>query len=155
MLELVCNGLLDANGDAFEDAFGNFAGVFFRPGPISALPRSSSGMEGLRKSASTDARGLKGRLLIVLLPDLMGVIFGVILTGVGDLSLLIGVGAGRVSLEGVTFERRFTLLFAFSGVFSNFVVVEPFNVDSLATDNIGGLKVLVDARKSIGTASPL
>jgi len=85
----------------------------------------------------------------------MGVIFGVILIGVGDLSLLIELGAGKVSLEGVTPERRFILLLAFSGVFSNFVVVGPFNVDSLTTDDFGDLKVLVDVRKSIGTASPL
>jgi hypothetical protein len=112
-------------------------------------------MEGLRKSPPTDARGLKGLLPIVLLPDLMDAIFGVILTGAGDLSHLIVVGAGRVSLEGVTLERRFTLFLAFSGVFSNFVVVGPFNVDSLAIDDFEGLKVLVDARKSIGAASPL
>jgi hypothetical protein len=153
MLGLLCNGLLDAKGEVFEDVFGNLAGVFFKSGPISALPRSRSGMEGLRKSPLTDARGLKGLLPIVLLPDLMGVIFGVILTGVGDLSLLIEVGAGRVSLEAVTPERRFTLLLGFNGVFSNLVVVGPFNVESLAED--GGLKVLVDGRKSIGIASPL
>jgi hypothetical protein len=155
MLGLLCNGPLDADGETFEYVFGDLAGVFFKSGPISAAPRSISGMEGLRNSPPTDARGLKGLLPIVLLPDLMGVIFGVILTGVGVLSPLIEAGAGRVSLEGVTLERGFTLLLAFSGVFSDFVFVGPLNADSLATDDFGGLKVLVDAQKSIGTASPL
>jgi len=155
MLGLLCNGPLGADGETFEYVLGNLAGVFFKSGLVSAVPRSISGMEGLRNSPPTDARGFKGLLPIVLLPDLMGVIFGEILTGVGVLSPLTEAGAGTVSLEGVTLERRFTLLLAFSGVFSDFVFVGPFDADSLATDDFGGWKVLMGARKSIGTNSPL
>ncbi len=140
---------------AVGNGFVSFAADFLRPGPISALARSSSGIDGLRKSPPTDARGLNGLLPIVLLPDLLGVILGVILMGIGDLLLFIEPGVGRVGLEGVTFERRFTLLLDFKGVFKGFVVDGPFNGVSLVTDDFGGLKVFVDARKSTGTASPL
>jgi hypothetical protein len=58
-------------------------------------------------------------------------------------------------LEGVTLERRFKLLLAFKGVLGSFVVGEPFNVVSEVEDGLEGLNVLVSARKSIGTASPV
>jgi hypothetical protein len=73
----------------------------------------------------------------------------------GDLLFLTETGAAIVGLEGVTLERRFTLLLAFNGVLGNFVVNGPFNVVSLVICDFGGWEVLVDARKSIGTASPL
>lgn len=74
---------------------------------------------------------------------------------VGDLSVMIEPGPTRVDFEGVTLERRFTLLLVFKGVLSNFVVVGPFSVVSEANDGFEGLMVLVDARKSMDTASPL
>jgi len=63
--------------------------------------------------------------------------------------------AGAAKVEGVTVERRLTLLLAFNGVLGSFVGVGPFVVVSLVICIFEGLKVLVDARKSIGTASPL
>jgi hypothetical protein len=151
----LCTGLLDATDVASDKVSGVFAGVFFKPSPIPALPRSSSGIEDFRERPPTDARGLEGLPLIVLLPDFTFVVLGVFLIGVGDFSFMMEPGPGRESLEDVTLERRFTLLLAFKGVLSNFAGVGPFNVFSGPKDGLEDLKVFVDARKSMGTASPL
>ena len=155
MLDALCVGVLRIAEAATDDAFGNFATGFFWPTPASACARSSSGIDGLRKSPPTDARGLNGLPPIVLLPNLLSVILGVILIVFGDLLYLTETGAATVGLEGVMLDRRFTLLLAFNGVLGSFVVIGPFNVVSLVICDFGGWKVLVDARKSIGTASPL
>ncbi len=155
MLDSLCTGLLCASDVTSDDMSGIFVGVFFIPRPLPAPPRSSSGIEGLRKRPPTDTCGLKGLVPIVLLPALTRVILGEFLIGLGDLSFMIEPGPAMEGLDGVALERRFILLLAFKGVFNNFVVVGHFDVISGAKDCFGGLKVLVDARKSTGTTSPL
>lgn len=109
----------------------------------------------MRKSPPTDARGLRGLAVTVLLPDFMGATLAVLFATVGDFAIDTEADPEDGNFDGVALERKFTLLLAFRGALSAFVATGLVPGISLAKEGVRGLKVLVEARKSSGTASPL
>ena len=138
-----------------EDVFEKVGDILFTLDLTPLRPWSSSGIDGLRKSPPTDARGLGGLAVSVLLPGLIGVMLTIFLTAGGDLPVDVEDNLGDGNFEAMTPERRFVLLLAFKGVLSGFVAIKLFPGASLVKDVFRGPKVFVEVRKSSGIASPL
>lgn len=91
----------------------------------------------------------------VWLPDLMGATLAVFLARVGDFAIHVEADPDEGNFDKVVLERKFELLLGFKGVLCGLVAPALVPGASVVNDEVRSLKVLVDARKSSGMASPL
>lgn len=91
----------------------------------------------------------------VLLPDFMGATLAVLLATMGDFAIDAEADEEDGNFDEVALERKFTLLLAFKGVLRVLVATVLVSGVSVMKVEVRSLKVLVEARKSSGMASPL